>query len=441
MNDVAIRVKNLSKRYEIGALKQRHDTLRDELTEGLKAIIRRSGERQRRTETIWALQNVSFEVHPGEVVGVIGRNGAGKSTLLKIISRITTPTAGYAEIRGRMGSLLEVGIGFHPELTGRDNIYLNGAVLGMKKSEIDRNLDAIIAFAETEKFIDTPVKRYSSGMYVRLAFAVAAHLEPELLIVDEVLAVGDVSFQKKCLGKMREISENEGRTILFVSHNMDAIQRLCSRCLFMENGQLTAMGDTATVVARYLSNHDYKAQPNEWIHVAQVSRRGTGQARFVAARYSSLNEAVGFHPYSNGPVEILLAIESDSARTVGSLAVTFYSLSGTKLVNADTSSIGREVTLREGRNLIKIVIQKLHLNPGPYLVGLWLANPISAKKIGGEYDHIQSAFEVAVVHHSSGSLGLRSTADGVVTCQFDVLDADHERGRSCWPNAQNWIRS
>ena len=210
MGDIAIRVKNLSKRYEIGAAKLRYDTLRDQMVDGLKTVFQRSGQPCRGTETIWALKDVSFEVKESEVVGIIGRNGAGKSTLLKILSRITEPTIGYAEIYGRMASLLEVGIGFHPELTGRENIYLNGAILGMKKTEIASKFNDIVDFAETAKFIDTPVKRYSSGMYVRLAFAVAAHLEPEVLIIDEVLAVGDVEFQKKCVGKMHDLANGQG---------------------------------------------------------------------------------------------------------------------------------------------------------------------------------------------------------------------------------------
>jgi len=424
MGDIAIRVKNVSKQYEIGAAKFRCDTLRDQLVDGLKTVFRRNGQPRRGTETIWALKDVSFEVKQGEVVGIIGRNGAGKSTLLKILSRITDPTAGYAEIHGRMGSLLEVGTGFHPELTGRDNIYLNGAILGMKKAEIERKFADIVAFAETEKFIDTPVKRYSSGMYVRLAFAVAAHLEPELLIVDEVLSVGDVEFQNKCLGKMRDISKSQGRTILFVSHNMDAIQRLCSKCLMIEEGKLVANGDTAGVIAHYLSNHCDKAWPNELIDLSRASRCGTGEARFVAAQYTSLNKAVAFQPVSNGPLEFLLTIESDALRSVGSVAVTLHSQSGIKLVNADTVSLGQSIRLRKGHNLLRLRINKLHLNPGVYVAGLWLANPISAQRTGGEYDYIQSAFEVEVVDHSSAGFGLRSKSDGVVACQFEVFNVD-----------------
>jgi len=237
MNDIAIRIENLSKLYHIGKLQQQHDTLRDALVElnplpRIRRVLRignsDNSSNLYQEDTLWALKDVSFEVKRGEVVGIIGRNGAGKSTLLKVLSRITEPTEGRAEIHGRVGSLLEVGTGFHPELTGRENIYLNGAILGMHKVEIGRQFDAIVAFAEIQRFLDTPVKRYSSGMYVRLAFAVAAHLESEILLVDEVLAVGDASFQKKCLGKMDDVAK-QGRTVLFVSHNMSAVQRLCSR--------------------------------------------------------------------------------------------------------------------------------------------------------------------------------------------------------------------
>src|SRR5919106_2047666 len=233
MSEAAIYVSHLSKGYEITVGKFRHDTLRDQISDTWRSLFHRNGESRGQKESFWALKDISFEIKPGEVIGVIGRNGAGKSTLLKILSRITEPTKGYAEIRGRVGSLLEVGTGFHHELTGRENIYLNGAILGMKKAEIEQRFDEIVAFAEVDKFIDTPVKRYSSGMFVRLAFAVAAHLEPDILIVDEVLAVGDAEFQKKCLGKMHEVSRG-GRTVLFVSHNMSAIQTLCNRAIWLE---------------------------------------------------------------------------------------------------------------------------------------------------------------------------------------------------------------
>lgn len=243
-----IRVENLSKEYTIGAFQGGYRTLRDSVSD----LIRRVGSGERRKNAlIWALKNVSFEVNPGEVVGIIGRNGAGKSTLLKVLSRITEPTSGNAELFGRVASLLEVGTGFHTELTGRENIFLNGAMLGMPSKEIKRKFDEIVEFSGVEKFIDTPVKHYSSGMYVRLAFAVAAHLEPEILIIDEVLAVGDAEFQKKCLGKMKDVSEQEGRTVLFVSHNLGTIQQLCKRCILMTDGKVAAIGPTLQVVATY----------------------------------------------------------------------------------------------------------------------------------------------------------------------------------------------
>ena len=255
MEELAIRVDNLSKRYRIGKLTRRG--------EGRQALLKRMVDPFRYLvttlrepdpdEIFWALRDVSFDVYRGEVVGVIGRNGAGKSTLLKMLSRITEPTGGKAYINGRVGSLLEVGTGFHPELTGRENVYLNGAILGMKKSEIDQKFDEIVAFSEVEKFIDTPVKRYSSGMYVRLAFAVAAHLETEILLVDEVLAVGDVSFQEKCLGKMGDVAR-QGRTVLFVSHNLGAVRQLCQRAVLLEAGSLALNGGVTECIVRYLAH-------------------------------------------------------------------------------------------------------------------------------------------------------------------------------------------
>lgn len=252
MADLAIRCENLSKQYRIGS-PERYKTLRDTITNTALAPFRRlkSGS-QNGHGYIWALNDVSFDIKRGEVVGIIGLNGAGKSTLLKILSRITIPTRGRADIFGRVGSLLEVGTGFHPELTGRENIYLNGAILGMRKIEIDRKFDEIVAFAEVEKFLDTPVKRYSSGMYVRLAFAVAGHLETEVLLVDEVLAVGDAQFQKKCFAKMKEIG-TQGRTILFVSHNMSAVRSICKQALIVERGVVVAQGEITSTVDQYLS--------------------------------------------------------------------------------------------------------------------------------------------------------------------------------------------
>jgi lipopolysaccharide transport system ATP-binding protein len=271
MNDPIIQIDNISKIFRIGAKERKNRTFREALVDAIAAPVRNMSELRRLTRFdkrqldnlydpdqpesnyIWALRDVSFDVQEGEVVGIIGRNGAGKSTLLKILSRITEPTSGEIMLRGRVSSLLEVGTGFHPELTGRENIYLNGTILGMRKREIDKKFDEIVAFSEIEKFLDTPVKRYSSGMYVRLAFAVAAHLEPEILIVDEVLAVGDAAFQKKCLGKMGEVAR-EGRTVLFVSHNMQAVKTLCSYAVLLDQGRITYSGPTADTIEHYLQN-------------------------------------------------------------------------------------------------------------------------------------------------------------------------------------------
>lgn len=254
MSDIAIRVENLSKQYQIGEAQPRYYSLREQIADGVKRLLSPSS-RDRAARSIWALKDVSFDVKQGEVLGIIGRNGAGKSTLLKILSQITEPTEGRALIYGRVGSLLEVGTGFHPELTGRENVYMNGTILGMTKAEIDRKFDEIVDFSGVEKFIDTPVKRYSSGMQVRLAFAVAAHLEPEILVVDEVLAVGDIAFQKKCLGKMDEVTK-EGRTVLFVSHDMGAITRLCPNAIWLESGMIQQRGKAQSVVQAYIGQSD-----------------------------------------------------------------------------------------------------------------------------------------------------------------------------------------
>lgn len=256
MSDLAIRVENISKRYRIGLAQERPDTLRDLLVSSVRRFkhLLSNPESNHNDDPalIWALKDVSFEVERGQVLGIIGRNGAGKSTLLKILSRVTDPTEGYGEIYGRVGSLLEVGTGFHPELSGRENIYLNGAILGMRREEIDRKFDEIVAFSEVGKFIDTPVKRFSSGMYLRLAFAVAAHLEPEILVVDEVLAVGDAEFQRKCLGKMNDVAQ-EGRTVLFVSHNMSAILRLTKETIVLDEGKIVMRAPTPEAVDYYLN--------------------------------------------------------------------------------------------------------------------------------------------------------------------------------------------
>jgi len=297
MSDIAIRAEGLGKEFHIGALRrQRYNTLRDHVANAVAAPFRRAGKLLRGQatgaaeldETFWALRDISFEVERGEVVGVIGHNGAGKSTLLKILSRITEPTMGVAEIHGRVGCLLEVGTGFHPELTGRENIFLNGAILGMARSEIAARFDEIVAFSEVEKFIDTPVKHYSSGMGLRLAFSVAAHLEPEILIVDEVLAVGDAAFQQKCLGKMGEVAE-AGRTVLLVSHNMAAINRLCERAILLSEGELVLDGPAGEVVSAYLS----AGRPivSSWKRSQDDGEQPDGDADAILESVSILDEA------------------------------------------------------------------------------------------------------------------------------------------------------
>lgn len=252
-------IRNLSKRYYLPGRRNLNPSLREVFTESIKAAFQRlANGNHARDETLWALRDVSFDVEPGEVVGIIGRNGAGKSTMLKIISRVTKPTSGEVDLYGRVGSLLKVGTGFHPDLTGRENIYLNGSILGMTRAEIKRKFDAIVAFSEVERFLETPVKHYSSGMYVRLAFAVAAHLEPEILLLDEVIAVGDNAFQRKCIEKIQEISQ-KGHTVFFVSHNLETIRDLCPRVLFIRSGELCEDGDATRVIASYIKNSPSEA--------------------------------------------------------------------------------------------------------------------------------------------------------------------------------------
>jgi lipopolysaccharide transport system ATP-binding protein len=301
MSELAIRVENLGKRYRIGERREKYGTLKDALTHALGAPLRawRDGASRKSKTEIWALQDVSFDVRRGDVLAVIGRNGAGKSTLLKLLSRVVRPTAGRAVIHGRVGSLLEVGTGFHPELTGRENIYLNGAILGMTRTEIERRFDEIVAFAEMERFLDTPVKRYSSGMYMRLAFAVAAHLEPEILLIDEVLAVGDAGFQKKCLGKMDEVAK-EGRTVLFVSHNMASIQRLCHSAVLLDGGRMAACGAVSDVIQRYLKGVAPPVQ--QW----ERSRPPTTEIYFQRVYLTDEAGATIDHVTTSGQVRVVM---------------------------------------------------------------------------------------------------------------------------------------
>ncbi len=367
MSRPIISVEGLGKRYYLSHEK-RHDTLRDTLTQGARGLWRRltdpagSGPGG---EEFWALRDVSFEVAQGDVVGIIGRNGAGKSTLLKILSRITEPTTGRATIRGRVASLLEVGTGFHPELSGRDNIFLNGAILGMSRAEIARKFDEIVAFAEVERFLDTQVKHYSSGMYVRLAFSVAAHLEPEVLIVDEVLAVGDAAFQKKCLGKMREVTRSEGRTILFVSHNLGALQALCNQAIFLRQGRLVSQGGTAAQITLYNREQLQASAPDSF-----QARRIT--ATLVLERFTLVPNPL----HSGESLDLQLVFSSAQPVVLPEVCVVLQTVMGVRVAIIDLRRPGRDYRIEPGAPLvISGRVSHLNLVEGEYLAGLYLNLP------------------------------------------------------------------
>ncbi len=357
----------LGKRYHRGL--QVDDGLRHSLEAFLRSPV--ASLRRKKEETFWALKDVSLEVKEGEVLGLIGRNGAGKTTLLKILSRITRPTEGWAQIHGRVGSLLEVGTGFHPELTGRENTYLSGAILGMGKAEIERKFDEIVAFAELEKFIDTPVKHYSSGMYVRLAFAVAAHLEPEILLVDEVLAVGDINFQKKCLGKMGDVAR-AGRTVVLVSHSMGAINALCTRCIILDKGGIEFEGSTAQATVRYY------AESVEIVESSDLSahrRKGNGKARFTSISVEAFDS--GGRPleiaYPGCDLRINVELKCETDFAPANLAIIFYDSSGYRVIDTNTAQKGEFVGLQTGQTATaSFLLREVLLRPGKYLVGLWL---------------------------------------------------------------------
>jgi lipopolysaccharide transport system ATP-binding protein len=391
---VAIRAENLGKKYILrhqpGRGRHRYVALRDVLAHKFKSLFQSRNQRSAEREEFWALKNVSFEIKPGEAVGIIGRNGAGKSTLLKLLSRITQPSEGQIELEGRIASLLEVGTGFHPELTGRENIFLNGAILGMTRAEIKKKFDEIVAFAEVEKFLDTPVKRYSSGMYMRLAFAVAAHLEPEILVVDEVLAVGDAAFQKKCLGKMQDVSKSEGRTVLFVSHNMDAIARLCTKCFYLVNGELKATGTPRDVIKTY---SEHSKQISGEVDLTKMPRRfeGTDAARLLRLRsLQNGNTAAWCYEYGT-PIEF--AVDFSVARTLEEVEVGYsiFSLMGTELLGATTYQEHALERIDPGNYEIKVTIPHAFLNPGTYVLALGIATP------GRSVDHILEAAQVEII--------------------------------------------
>jgi lipopolysaccharide transport system ATP-binding protein len=368
MTDIAIRVEDLSKRFKIGVGKIHYDTLRDQLVGSMSSLLRRNGRSHQGDDIFWALRDVSFDIKKGEVVGIIGRNGAGKSTLLKILSRITEPTSGFAKIYGRVSSLLEVGTGFHAELTGRENIYLNGAILGMRRAEIVRKFDEIVAFAEVEKFIDTPVKHYSSGMYVRLAFAVAAHLEPEILLIDEVLAVGDTAFQRKCLGKMGDVARH-GRTILFVSHHMAAIEGLCNVAYLFDSGRLVRSGITADVIETYLAN----SPTSSAIPLSQRrDRQGDGRLRFTDIALLLDNNAPTEVLQSGRDVEFSVGYSSANGNLKNvQMSVDIFATSGQCMLILNSEMVGTIFESVPSTGRFSCRINRFPLAPGQYYVTLF----------------------------------------------------------------------
>lgn len=357
-----IEVKNISKQFKIRHTQAKYVALRDVLTNFLK---RPFSTLTNKSEEFFALKNVSFDVYKGEVVGIIGHNGAGKSTLLKILSQITPPSEGEIILHGKVGSLLEVGTGFHPELTGRENIFLNGAILGMSKEKITKNFDAIVEFAGIERFLDTPVKYYSSGMYVRLAFSVAAHMDPDILLVDEVLAVGDAEFQKKCLGKMEEVTKKDGRTILFVSHNMSAVQNLCKRSILLDGGKVVAIGDTRDIIDQYLSK--------------QVQQETIDYSKNPFIRDIRLKDAAGSSrvefPISED-FTLEVSFECKKEITNSTLSLHIYSPDRDLLLySSESDSKGVLMTYAPGMYTKKITIPAFLLNPGRYTLTVLLHEP------------------------------------------------------------------
>jgi lipopolysaccharide transport system ATP-binding protein len=384
-----IQVRGLGKRYQIGAAQASYATLRETVMNVVRSPFSafRSGTK---SESLWALRDVSFEVMPGDVVGVIGRNGAGKSTLLKVLSQITEPTTGEVDLYGRIASLLEVGTGFHPELTGRENVYLNGAILGMRKREIDRKFDEIVAFSEVEQFLDTPVKRYSSGMYVRLAFAVAAHLEPEILVVDEVLAVGDVAFQRKCLGKMSDVA-SQGRTVLFVSHNMPAVKSLCRRAMLLQEGRLVLDGEMNSVVNKYLTADTDEMARTGIVPDDAPRLYSTGEAKLRLTRLTDLdgNSTSQLYLGQAACVEMTFEVFKEISEAV--IEVGIIAVDGTHVTHSNSIDGGNSpFCLRPGLHTITLELD-LTLLPRQYSVLVGLHHPS-----GLTVEWIERAFDFTV---------------------------------------------
>lgn len=383
---LVIRVENLGKQYRVGASRAAYSTLRESLYGAMRApldLFRRG--RRSNGELIWALRDVNFEAQRGEVVGIVGRNGAGKSTLLKVLSRITEPTTGRVELYGRVGSLLEVGTGFHPELSGRENIYLNGAILGMKRAEIERKFDEIVEFAELGRFIDTPVKRYSSGMYVRLAFAVASSLEPDVLVVDEVLAVGDAAFQKKCLGRMRSVT-GEGRTVIFVSHNMAAVKALCTRALLLDAGRIVCEGSVDEVVDRYLAGGGEMSRTG--VIAEDAPRSGTGEVRLRRVELTNLADEPVSQVYFGQPFRVAVTLEALRETDDAIVCVGISSSDATRVTSSYSTDGGRApLSLKRGVHRLSVDFE-VALLPRQYVFDLSVV-----RKSGADVDVIGRALQ------------------------------------------------
>jgi lipopolysaccharide transport system ATP-binding protein len=412
MSYIAISVEGLGKRYRLGrsGSRPRYNSLRDSIA---GAFSRRSCA-PAADETFWALKKVSFEIKQGEVVGVIGRNGAGKSTLLKILSRITAPTTGRAQLRGRLASLLEVGTGFHPELSGRENIYMNGSILGMTRVEIQRKFDEIVAFSGIEKFLDTAVKHYSSGMYVRLAFAVASHLEPEILVIDEVLAVGDAEFQKKCLGKMEDVAKQQGRTVIFVSHNMAAVRTLCSRAILLQNGGLADSGPTSRVIESYLGLNDGGSE-STW-------ERPSGNPAMQPVFFNSIKAHVrGKQPNLLLGIQAeLVCLEEDYPRSF--VAVDLCDVLGTPLLQAVPKS-EPFLELQRGKYQLDITLRLPALIPGRYSLDLWIGTHFSST-----VDYVRNVVAIQIYDSPVANRSFPHNADhgflvADATCEYERITA------------------
>lgn len=422
LGDLAIEARDLGKLYRIGR-SQRSTTLREALTRGTMAMLRSAQQRllhgSESLTDLWALRDASFNVRRGETVALIGPNGSGKSTLLKIITRIVSPTTGHARIRGRVGALLEVGTGFHPELTGKENIFLNGAILGMPAQDIRKRFDEIVEFSGVEDFLGVPIKRYSSGMVMRLAFAVAAHLEPDVLIIDEVLAVGDAAFQQKCLGRMDEVSKS-GCTVFFVSHNLGAVRRLCSRAILLEKGRMVADGRTPDVISQYLISASIEAQPDSWT-ILPPKEGGGKSAKVVALRYVDPSRPSAPAPRSLGPLRIELEIESPT-RAPARLAADISDELGNKLINADPWKKAHElVDLPEGISHWQFDTTALHVAAGRYLVDIWLADASGATL---DFRPMAVRMDVLDAEGHPADTTKAGQADGLIPCRFALSRSD-----------------